>query len=161
MTSNDTMDRRHSPRQSGIPPAAHVLGWGGVLPFAALSASLWLVDDALETTVSQALVVYAAVILSFMGGVHWGVALSDTHSKMPTRQTFLLCVSVLPAIAAWGAALLPPQPAVLMIASAFLALYMFDRWAVGAGHVPDWYGSLRLQLTSAVILCLIVAATAG
>lgn len=57
----------------GVPPAAAALGLAGVLPFAAtalasLAAAPWG-DLAL-----LALLAYGAVILSFLGGIEWGLA---------------------------------------------------------------------------------------
>lgn len=56
---------------------ATLLGNFGLLPFFALAAASWVPFRApYENFVAQALVGYGAVILSFLGAVHWGLALA-------------------------------------------------------------------------------------
>jgi hypothetical protein len=55
-----------------MPRSALLLGWGGVLPFVGLALAAAI---GLPSPIPQAetmLIGYGAVILSFMGGVHWG-----------------------------------------------------------------------------------------
>lgn len=152
-----------------IPRPAALLGIGGLLPFVALSAGLWLLGRDLAGLAADALVAYAAVILSFMGGVHWGVATiysAPPAATAPTgapgaRSSRLFLASVLPALAAWPAALLEPPLAFAAFAASFLALLAFDISVVRTGLLPGWYGKLRILLTSIVVVCLVVAGLAG
>ena len=50
------------------------LAYAGGLPFIFLAILLWLVDEELHPFVSIALAAYGAVIVSFLGGIHWGIA---------------------------------------------------------------------------------------
>lgn len=70
-----------------IPSPAFWLGWAGVLPFAALSA-LTLIDSGAATgigqgAVLQALITYGMIIMSFMGGVQWGLEMTRGDGKIP------------------------------------------------------------------------------
>ena len=60
----------HDPRDTGL---IQTLGYGGLIPFVGLAALLWLVDRPLQPWVGAGLAAYAALIVSFLGGVHWGI----------------------------------------------------------------------------------------
>ena len=81
------------------PRPAPLLGYLGLLPFVAGALALWLAPPDLAAKASRALLYYGAVILSFMGAVHWGLAM---HGDYPGRDR-QLAMSVLPALVAWGA----------------------------------------------------------
>ena len=140
-----------------IPPAALLLGAGGVIPFAALAVAALL---GLEWrygfppgSARTGLIAYGAVILSFLGGVRWGIALKYGAE----HQTGLLVVSVLPSLAAWLALLMPRPHDFTLLIACYLALAVADFAMVRRGHAPHWYATLRLMLTAAVVLVLIVA----
>lgn len=148
------------PSDHTIPRPALLLGWLGVLPFAA--SCLGVVAGSARTAelASQVLVVYATVIVSFMGGVQWGLAMiapDGGSATLPRR----LAISTLPALAAFVMAALPVQSAMLGLAAVFCALLAYDAVTVRAGVAPRWYLALRVQLTAAVVLCLILAAAFG
>lgn len=136
-----------------IPAPALLLGWFGVVPFAALTAAALLLPHAALQAV-QTLVLYGAIILSFMGGAQWGLAMhSGAEEALATR----LAVSVLPALAAFALALEPARVALIGLAAVFLLLLIYDFSTVRGGLAPLWYARLRLQLTLAVVLCLLLA----
>ena len=141
---------------SVIPRAARALGWLGVLPFAAYAAAVaaaWSPPGPAALTV---LLAYAAVILSFMAGVQWGVSMG-VASGAHTRGYGL---SVLPALLAWVCLLLAPVPALALLMLGFAALLAYDLSVVRAGHAPGWYSRLRIELTGAVLLSLGLALVA-
>ncbi|MFT4933515.1 MAG: hypothetical protein ACI9LT_000183 [Pseudoalteromonas distincta] len=141
-----------------IPRPALLLGAAGVIPFAAL-AVLMVIGGAGLLAPEQAeriLRLYAALILSFMGGAQWGLA--SASARGPSARA--LAVSVLPALFAWAAFLVPSRPGLLALAAAFLALMLYDLWTVARGEAPAWYGRLRIGLTLAVIASLGAASLA-
>jgi hypothetical protein len=107
-----------------------------------------------------ALVLYAAIILSFMGGAQWGLAVS-AQAAGPALLARRLALSVLPALAAFALALVPERAALLGLAAVFGALLAYDVMTVRAGLAPPWYARLRIQLTAAVVLCLLLGAGFG
>jgi hypothetical protein len=139
---------------SHIPRPAFVLGWLGVIPFAAFA--LLAVTGGVGSAMS-ALVLYGAIILSFMGGAQWGLSMVTGGSTMGTR----LAISVLPALAAFGLWFLPATGALLGLAAVFVALLLYDIATARAGAAPAWYPALRIQLTSAVVICLLLASFIG
>lgn len=102
------------------------------------------------------LVAYGAVILSFMGAVHWGLVISPGASGRGKGDTRWLSLGVIPALLGWLALIIDPLPALVLLALAFAGAYTLDRFAIAAALAPFWYGRLRLRLTTAVILCLLL-----
>jgi hypothetical protein len=145
----------------GIPPPAFILGWAGVIPFAALTVmTLTPGTSAASLHASaalQALVAYGMIILSFMGGVQWGLEMTRTNGAAATG----FAASVLPALAAFAASFASTFAALLILIGGFVALLAYDMSRLRAGIGPAWYGTLRLQLSSAVVLCLTAAAVAS
>jgi hypothetical protein len=144
MTSPDS-----APSETSAPKAARLLGWGGVIPFVALAlASLTAAPEA-----APLLLGYGAIILSFMGAVWWGVAMA--RGETGPR---LYAISVLPALAAFAALLVPVGIGLWVLVAGFAALLLFDLAQVGKGVAPLWYGALRAKLTACVLLSLLLVA---
>lgn len=144
-----------------IPLPVLLLGWGGVLPFAGLALALAFGFPGPFPQPEAMLVGYGAVILSFMGGVHWGLAMQSALRDGEGAAAWHYAFSVIPALVAWAALALAPSVALIVLAAAFLVLLVFDvAWASRRG-APGWYGRLRFQLTTAVVLCLGLAWTAA
>ena len=75
------------PGSQAFPSVAKYLGYGGVIPFVVLAFSLVAGVDLSAYGLADAtakLLAYAAVIVSFIGAVHWGVALgiSSEHQSL-------------------------------------------------------------------------------
>ena len=135
---------------AGVPRAAVWLGFGGLLPFWLAVAAIWSNPQA-EAFALSAELVYGAVILSFLGGVHWGRALAS-----PAQQDWpVLGWSVVPALLGWlAAAWMEPAPALILLIVGFWAAFVVDMRAVAAGRFPGWYLQLRRPLSAIVVLAL-------
>lgn len=128
-----------------IPPIVKWLGYGGLLPFVSSAIAVW-VDASHGSWWRDALVGYGAVILSFVGALHWGFAMS--HSGFSTQQrTQSFIWSVVPALMAWIALLMTPKYAVVLLSAGFLIHFWQDRRLVQVVNLPVWYLPLRLRLT--------------
>ena len=130
---------------------ASYLGYGGLIPFAVFSIGSWTglpyVDDS-----SAILIAYAAVIMSFMGAIYWGLGMAKTEESHAKN----LFVSVLPALAAWFALLVTELYALIILSAGFIFLLAYDLAIAQSLALPDWYISLRIKLTLAVSVCLAV-----
>lgn len=104
-------------------------------------------------TSSQALAAYGAVILSFLGGVHWGLAVGKTSRSGSLVPHLVL--SVVPSLVGWAALLLPSGSDFLLLACAFAAMFVIDLRTSQSGLAPAWYPKLRLPLTVVVIASLL------
>ena len=145
------------PRLQGPAPAAGAwLGYAGLAPFALALAGLLLGGGGSAAYFSLQFVAYGAVILSFVGAVHWGVALCG--SPAPARR---MVASVLPALAGWAALLLPPPTGAWVLLASFLALRAWETTRVGRFGLPEWYLRLRTRLTLGVALMTFVFALAA
>lgn len=135
-----------------MPAIAHIpgrharwFGFAGLLPFAAaLLLALLGANDTQRALGLQAFVAYAAVILSYLGGIRWGAALG-----LPGARALALAVA--PALLAFGLLLLPPRDALPLFALAFAVVGLFDVLRPVDGHWPGWFRRLRLQLSVGVV----------
>lgn len=141
--------------QTSIPLPALVLGIAGLIPFLGLPVLAALQIGATQDEAIDALVLYGIVILSFMGGAQWGLAM---RAPAGSNAWLLYSVSVVPALVGWLAFTLPARPALLVLASAFGLLLAWDAWTVKQGIGPAWYPTLRLGLTTIVVLSVCTTA---
>lgn len=131
-----------------------VLGWAGVAPFAALSGTIAFGGgEQLTPWAVSKLVPYAAIILTFMGGVHWGLIM---NRETPDNRMYV--VGIAPSLVAVAAIFVEGVLGLILLAAGFLALVIYDVRIVGQKYAPQWYATLRMQLTAAVVTCLTVAA---
>lgn len=136
-----------------IPPIVTWLGYGGLLPFLVLAVAVW-VDSSHSSLWRDALVGYGAVILSFVGALHWGFAMSQ--SDMTTHQrTRSFVWSVVPALMAWVALSMTPKYASLLLVAGFLIHFWQDMCLVALVDMPVWYLPLRLRLTLVACISLL------
>ena len=133
-----------------------VLAWGlaGLIPFLGLPM-LSLAAPELSAGCDRALGLYAAVILSFLGGARWG---REVASAAPDPR--LIAFSMAPSVAAWGLALLPPGHAGLQLAGLAGALVLHLLWDLRSQGLPGWYPRLRLILTAGAVAGLAAGALA-
>jgi hypothetical protein len=129
---------------------AHRLGQAGLLPFVAAAVLTWLVRPDALPHVSNALVAYAALIVSFLGGIHWGLGFRDGG-----RAPFVW--GVLPSLAAWPALLLPARAGLALLGLLLIACYAVDRVRYAQHGLAEWL-TLRLQLTAVASLSCFVGA---
>lgn len=150
-----------------LPTAALVLGIAGLIPFIACGiAALSTFDDARAMFFLQALVAYGAVILAFLGGVHWGFVLEapETGARIARRQDApRLVFGVLPSLVGWvalGATLagLPPVALAILIAG-FVAVTATEAQLHRRGLMPSGYMWLRWGLSIVVALVLATVLT--
>ena len=137
-----------------VPPAALVLGYAGVLPFLGCALAMWLLPPAGAAAADLALRGYGAVILSFLGGAHWGLGMAG-HGGGGTGPT-RLGAAVVPSLVGWVGLLLPAVAGLAWLALAFAGQYAADRAATRRGLAPGWYPRLRLPLTLLVVACLLL-----
>ena len=144
--------------ETKVPASAAWLGGLGAVPFIALSGALPLLDGAQRLVVSHALLAYGAVILSFLGGIHWGLAIRDHRGADMEQLWARLILSVAPSLAGWIALLVAGTAGLLMLAIAVAAMLPVDLRATRRGDAPPWYPKLRIPLSCVVVLSLLVGA---
>lgn len=129
------------------------VAWGlasaGALPFLAGLADILFWNGAWTGSIQ----IYAAVIASFICGVHWAAALLSPQAQ----PILLLLASNVAALLAWVAAMAPAPIGFFMFAALFAALAAIDHLLHRAGTWPDWFWRLRLTISAIVMAaCLLM-----
>lgn len=137
---------------------AWLLGMAGLLPFAASALGSFAAPDSWQGFAEGALIAYGAVILGFLGAVHWGLALRAPPGEAPMGPARLMA-GVVPALLGWLALLLPDVFALPLLALAILGTAGVEQWAQGQGLVPGEYMLLRWVLSISAALCLMAPLT--
>ncbi|MDD9910085.1 MAG: DUF3429 domain-containing protein [Ahrensia sp.] len=134
---------------------AWALALAGFIPFGGLlAAALFLSDDGVRGQATFALAAYGAVVLSFLGGIRWGLGLSRDDET--TAQQ--LALSVVPSLAGWCSLLLAQGVGFALLAVAFVAQGVRDNRSGMAGQFPAWFMPLRTTLTLMVTAVMVAAA---
>lgn len=136
-----------------LPRTVAWLGYGGLIPFLALTPAS-LLDQHHGALWSDALYAYGAIILSFIGALHWGLAMSQPELSERQRSAWFTW-SVVPALIAWPAIVFSPPLAAPLLVFGFIAHYLQDRRLARQARLPDWYLPLRLRLSSVAVVCLV------
>jgi hypothetical protein len=140
---------------------ATILTYAGTIPFLACAAILLFGQHmglgSLRQFAGQAITTYAAVIVSFLGGIQWGVALA-THEQQPQTAKSLFLLSVVPSLLAWAMLFLPNGSSRVIVAI-FLVGFV---WVIDAllhlqQVLPTWFFRLR-SIVSAVVMASLIAA---
>lgn len=148
------------PRAFAIPPAPLALTVGGLMPFfgAALASVALQGDVALQAAAALVLLVYGAVILSFLGGVRWGVEMDSAVFEAP--RWGVMTASVLGALIGWACVLYyilgTGAPWLFLVMAGAIALHwLWDM--VSRKSLPAWYDGLRTIATLGAGGALILA----
>ncbi len=153
-----TLDQNSRNPLNHVPLPALILTAAGAIPFLALAIAPWLNFRPFGRPAVEPLSLYALAILSFMGAIHWGLAMA----KPNTNQAANYAASVIPALVGWFALiLLPVALALRVMAAAFVLLVIYDIRATRRGIAPPWYPRLRIPVTVVVVTALALASLAG
>ncbi|KAI9806145.1 MAG: hypothetical protein M1833_004552 [Piccolia ochrophora] len=147
-----------------VPREAFYIGLAGVLPYLATSMSTvylaWDINHAWEygsgfllsgQTAELLLHVlepiqigYGAVIISFLGAIHWGLEFGGYGGYQRYKR---YAVGVVAPAVAWPTLLFPVEYALITQFLAFNFLYLTDARATVKGWFPAWYSTYRFVLT--------------
>lgn len=127
-----------------------------IIPFLILSLSIafqWTSD--VNETLTQ-LLVYAAILFSFLGGIHWGLALNQTRDR-PQIAKLMIFESFIACLLAW---LIMYIPEIYFRLLAFAFLYAFI-WGIDSllfNHkiIPLWFFNIRGIVTPIVVVSMYV-----
>ena len=144
-----------------MPVPAMLLGAMGAFPFSTLAGMVVTGIKVPGIDNGFALMSYGAIVLSLMGGVHWGLAmLTPGHGaggRWGTQSEWRTYgASLVPAFFAWTALLIPVKAGAWLMAAAFAGLLVYDLRCVRLGEAPSWFPSLRWPLSIMAAGSLIV-----
>jgi hypothetical protein len=145
-------------QKANVPLIAGWLGGLGAVPFIGLAGAIPFLTDPTKILIIYALVAYGAVILSFLGGVHWGLAIGAQRGSARAMLHFRLPLSVIPSLIGWTALLIGGRKGLIVLAGAIVAMLWVDIWATKQDQAPLWYPKLRITLSLVVTSALLLAA---
>jgi len=164
---------------SEVPKPVMIFGLAGALPYlGATATTIYLarnaglaassstaaalnIDPGMALTIfDQALnlqVTYGAVMLSFLGALHWGMEFAGYGGYKGYSR---LALGAAPVLYAWPTLTLLPMTALAAQWAGFTALWYADSKATMSGWTPKWYSQYRFYLSLLVGTC-IIASLAG
>jgi len=129
---------------------ARTLTYLGAIPFIGLSFYIY---SGMTVVMSQAtafklFVTYAAVILTFLAGIHWGVALNPKHKA---SQTLFVSSNVM-ALTAWlSLNLSKTSQTLLLLLIGFVVQLIIDTVLYRKHWLREWFFKLR-AIASAIVI---------
>lgn len=149
--------------QRRLPAAAIALGLAGLIPFIGLGIAALSTPDSVELRhYLLGLVGYGAVVLAFLGGIHWGFvlhpdALPENLPPDAWRDATRLGLSVLPSLIGFAALLIPvfgvPEIGLGVLIFGYIATVVTE--ARGRSRLPTGYMAMRWG-TSVVVVAILV-----
>lgn len=135
---------------------SNIIGYCGLIPFVGLSLWYAMTKSAPQADfVLSALLAYGAIILSFVGAIHWGRSLHEPHM---VKSNLLQLVSIIPTLLGWVALLVPPKAGLMILIVSFLLIYLFDRIQYRELY---WMHRIRFNLSMGVIFTLLISLLAS
>ena len=128
------------------------LGYGGLLPFALLALAVCWPGGEGRAFYGFVLLAYGATIASFLGAIHWGLAM---RSGAPEPMAYLWGVA--PSLVAWTALLQPTPWGLLLLAGLLLVCFGVDRRLYARHQLQGWL-PMRLRLTLVACASCLAAA---
>lgn len=130
---------------------ANIIGYCGLIPFLGLSVLYAMTQDEKQAGfVLFALIAYAAIILSFVGAIHWGRSLHEPHM---VRSNLLQIITIIPTLLGWVALLVPAKIGLPILIFGFVMIYLFDRMQY---RDLFWMQKLRFHLSMGAVLSLLI-----
>jgi hypothetical protein len=129
---------------------AQILGYLGWTPLPALALLAWISPERTGQLLRVALL-YSAVILSFLGGIQWGLAMRSASPRIRLRR---LVASMVPSLWAVAALLLPVMATLTVLITGFALFLAYESLERRDQVYPDWYLPLRIRLTVLLIVAL-------
>jgi hypothetical protein len=146
-------------KRKALPRLMWWLGYGGLIPFAAMLLVLLAgmrIPFLDSFPPGLVLATYTAVVLTFIGAMHWWVALDIQDGLQGTELGKLLALSLIPTMVAWFSLLLPVNITLFVLAALILLAYYADSVLL-FDKIDGWYARMRLHLSGIVALLLVVA----
>ncbi|AVI63998.1 DUF3429 domain-containing protein [Halomonas sp. GFAJ-1] len=124
------------------------LGVAGLIPFAVALLLVWWGPTVWQVVATYSFVYYSAVILSFLGGVHWGAAVQNAQEGSRRR----LVLAMVPSLLAWPALMMNTVSGLWILLAGFILIGGYDMSREGRVGFPRWYLLLRAVLTLVVAI---------
>lgn len=148
------------PAPGELPPLARLLGLSGLLPQIFAVAALLIGGLDWRFTALALAYAYAALILSFLGGLWWGLG-----ARAPAgAPAWLWIAAVTPSLIAlvsaipWSIGARWPGPSLVLIGGSLIAALVVDLRLVARGIAPAGWLALRVPLSLGLGTLTLIAA---
>lgn len=123
-----------------IPANSAILGYGPMVPLVVAAVVAWAVPGLVAEVALRLAIIWAALVLAFIGGVRRGFGFGVDRASTPSE-----IASSTAYFASGGLALVSPYPdwALALLAFGFLLAAWLDRRAAIAGNAPFHFARLR------------------
>ena len=161
-----SIDSKRATRPGADPVVVERLAYLALLPFGLGAALVWFVRADAHPHVVAAMSAYAAVVLAFLGGIHWGFGFGGAGPKVDpgtanagarAPDTGLYVWGIAPALVACLALLMPASAGLVIHAVMLVVCYLVDRKVYPAHGAGRWL-TLRFRLSVVASLACFVAA---
>ncbi|MEY3665629.1 MAG: hypothetical protein RLZZ153_1811 [Pseudomonadota bacterium] len=146
---------------SALLPSLRWLGYGGLIPFAALALASWLIADPASQALSLELLRgYGLAIVSFVGAISWGIALVLVGID-DARRIRLLVWSVVPSLMGFASIALSARAGCLALAATAAIALAVDLRIAHTLALPSAWRQLRIHLSLGAMGALLLGAYAA
>ena len=134
----------------------------GVIPFIVCGLAALGPDPVTSARMLNALIGYAAVILAFAGGIHWGFELQSRQQDRVIHRA-RLGVAIVAPLVGWIALLLPVVVAawvsLIVLIAAYIGAVLVEQEAGRRGLLPPRYLWLRWGFTVVAVAMMVTVLT--
>jgi hypothetical protein len=128
-----------------------LLTYSGSIPFILLTIiSFSGKEYILQINITEALIFYSAIILSFISGIHFSYAILKNLSYKST-----LITSVTIALFSCLSLLVNIKTGFIILIACYIINIIIDRFAYEKKFISKWFYELRRNISIIVILCLV------
>ena len=139
-------------RTDAAAPAVLAFGRLGIIPFWSLPVTSVLSPNGVGVAAAVE-AVYSALILSFLGGARWGLAVRDA-----SPNPVLVGLAMTPTLAGLAVLIFTHGELRLRLLALAVALTLSWGWDLATKGLPPWYARLRTGLTLGAVSGLCVGA---
>ena len=145
------MPTRTFPDKQKMPLPAFILAGAAAFPLTTLASMILMGIKVPGIDNAYTLMVYAAIVLTFMSAVHWGLAMLVRGLEVPGKwghatEWRRYTASFAPALLAWIGLLLPVKAGAWVMIAAYCGMLLYDLRCTNAGEAPSWFPTLRWPL---------------
>ena len=128
-----------------------ILGYAGLIPFFSGAALAVFGPENVAITSAEITALYGGLILSFLGGINWGLYVL---AEPEDRSADWLVLGVVPSLIALFSLTFGGALGQVIMLVGFLVIFV-DHAAIGKRvHYPDWFMPLRRNLSLGAVISL-------
>ncbi len=150
------LDQRDTTNHHTVSRLVWVLSSIGLAPLIFFTVALVVVgkQSGMVAPIVDAYKTCAAIILSFLAGVHWGVVLNKNGAAISLRT---MLVAIAAPLTGWAALFVGEPMCFALLIVGFAGQGAWDNFAAHNGLLPGWFSKIRMIMTIFVVAILALA----